>query len=273
MNRRRFLKHASLLGAAAGLSAPAFAGGGTAKYKLGYQLFSVRDAMEEDPVATLRALRGMGYRDFEIFGFDDARGAYYGYASSDFRAILDDLGLTVSSGHYDFAPHLDESEDALARFVDRCIEGAQRLGSRYITGPWLAPGQRTPDHFKRLARRLNVIGERVTSANLGFAYHNHGFEFEDQGGTNGYAIILEDTDPDLVKLQLDLYWVMRLSDRTPREMVADQPGRYVMWHIKDMDTVSRDYTELGNGSINYPGVLPDPTAAGLEFYYLEQGGN
>ena len=124
-----------------------------------------------------------------------------------------------------------------------------------------------------MSRKLNRIGEQVQAAGLGFAYHNHGFEFEDYGGTTGYDIILAETDPALVKLQLDMYWVMHTSALTPKELVATQPGRYVMWHIKDMDKVSRDYTELGNGSIDYAAILPDPAAAGLEFYYLEQGGN
>jgi sugar phosphate isomerase/epimerase len=60
---------------------------------------------------------------------------------------------------------------------------------------------------------------------------------------------------------------------SPKELVEKQPGRYVMWHIKDMDKVTQDYTELGNGSIDYTQVLPDPSRSGLAFYYLEQGGN
>ena len=124
-----------------------------------------------------------------------------------------------------------------------------------------------------MTERLNIIGEQVTAAGLGFAYHNHGFEFEDHNGEIGYDIILRGTDPSLVKLQMDLYWVMHSSKLTPKEWVKKQPGRYVMWHIKDMDKVTRDYTELGNGSIDYHEVLPDPKESGLEFYYIEQGGN
>ncbi len=72
---------------------------------------------------------------------------------------------------------------------------------------------------------------------------------------------------------MDLYWVMHSSKLSPIELVKQQPGRYVMWHIKDMDKVTRDYTELGNGSIDYTKILPDPKEAGLQYYYLEQGGN
>ena len=111
----------------------------------------------------------------------------------------------------------------------------------------------------------------MTEAGIGFAYHNHGYEFDDWGGTTGFEIILAETNPDWVKLQMDMYWAVH-SGTTPKALVAEQPGRYVMWHIKDMDTITRDYTELGNGSIDYVSMLPDPVAAGLEYYYIEQGG-
>jgi sugar phosphate isomerase/epimerase len=186
---------------------------------------------------------------------------------------LDDLDITASSGHYGFSKILDQPMDDLKRFVAQCISGARALDMKYITWPWLAPEQRTLDNYKLMSQQLNIIGEQVTASGLGFAYHNHGFEFEDHNGETGFDIILRETDPNLVKLEMDMYWVMHSSKLTPKELVSNQPGRYVMWHIKDMDKVTRDYTELGNGSIDYAEVLPDPNTSGLEFYYLEQGGN
>ncbi len=242
-------------------------------YKMGYQLFSIRDEMAKNPLDTLRYLKGLGYRDFELYGFDEEKGTYYGYPATELKQILDDLGLTISSGHYGFSPYLKKSDEALERFVDQCIIAAQKLGSKYIVWPWIAPEQRTIDNFKVMAKKLNHIGERVTKAGLGFAYHNHGFEFLEQNGENGFDIIVNDTDVDLVKLQIDMYWVMHSSKFTPKELVQKQPGRYTMWHIKDMDKVSRDYTELGNGSLNYRELLPDPQESGLEHYFIEQGGN
>lgn len=240
---------------------------------MGLQLFSIHEAMTEDPVATLQAVKAMGYQDFETFGFDGEKGTFYGYKSSEFRKILDDLQITASSGHFGFSTFLDKPADDLKRFTDQCIKGARELDIKYITWPWIAPEQRTINTYKRMSEKLNVIGEQVTDAGLGFAYHNHGFEFTDHNGDNCYDIILNETDPELVKLQMDMYWVMHSSSFTPGELVRNQPGRYVMWHIKDMDKVTRDYTELGNGSINYAELLPDPVESGLEFYYLEQGGN
>lgn len=273
MQRRTFIQTTGILGAAALLPISCFAGISNSHYKLGYQLYSVRDAMAKEPIATLKALKAMGYQDFEAYGYDAEKGSFYGYKAAAFKDILDDLELTMSSGHYAFAPFLDKSEDELKRFVDRCIQGAKAVNSSYITWPWIAPEQRNIETFKLMAGKLNLIGEQVTNAGLGFAYHNHGFDFEDHQGENGFDIILSETDPKLVKLQIDLYWVMHSSKKTPKELVSEQPGRYVMWHIKDMDKLTRDYTELGNGSIDYTQILPDPKKSGLEYFYIEQGGN
>jgi sugar phosphate isomerase/epimerase len=273
MNRRTFIKASGIAGAATLLSKPMFSMIVKPKYKMGYQLFSIRDEMAKDPVATLKALKAMGYEDFEIYGFENEMGTFYGYKSLAFKQILDDLDLSVSSGHYGFSPYLEASDDDLKRFIDQCITGARTLGSKYITWPWIAPEQRTIDNYKLLSRKLNIAGEKIINAGLGFAYHNHGYEFESKNGESGYEIILNETDPFLVKLQLDMYWVMHSSEHTPSELIGKQPGRYVMWHIKDMDKNTKDYTELGNGSIDYAEILPNASESGLEFYYLEQGGN
>ena len=273
MNRRSFIEKSGIIGAASFLPFSLLSMNKHPKYKMGYQLFSVRDAMSKDPIATLTALKKMGYEDFETYGFDAERGLLYGYKPLEFKQILDDLELTASSGHYGFSPYIEKPEDDLKRFVDQCILGAKAINSTYITWPWIAPELRTPDHFKLVSRKLNVVGEQVTKAGLGFAYHNHGFEFEDHNGLNGFDIILGETDSSLVKLQMDMYWVMHSSKYTPEELIDNQPGRYVMWHIKDMDNISRDYTELGNGSIDYINILPDPDKSGLKFYFIEQGGN
>ena len=273
MNRRKFIETSGALGILSLLPLSCISMIEQPKYKLGYQLYSVRDRMAVDPVNTLKALKLMGYEDFETYGFDSEKGLFYGYKSLEFKQILDDLNLTVSSGHYGFSPFLEKSEDDLKRFVDQCITGAKALNSKYITWPWIAPEQRTIENFKLMSGMLNLIGEQVTKAGLGFAYHNHGYEFEDHEGENGFEIIMRETDPALVKLQMDMYWVLHSSKFTPKELVAKQPGRYVMWHIKDMDKQTRDYSELGNGSIDYVDTLPDPVLSGLEYYFIEQGGN
>ncbi len=215
----------------------------------------------------------MGYQDFEHFGFDAENNSYYGFEIPEFKNLLSDLDLTVSSGHYPFSPFLRKPEEELMRFLDKCIDGALKLDIKYITWPWIEENERTLDGYKNAANMLNRIGEHVKKAGLGFAYHNHGYEFDTLDNTSGYDIILKETDPSLVKLQMDMYWVMHSSNLSPKELIKRNPGRFVMWHIKDMHKVSRDYTELGNGSIDYHEILPDPDASGLEYYYIEQGGN
>lgn len=274
ISRRSFVYQSGLAvtGAMVGLSA--CSSEEASKYKMGLQLFSIRDAMAADAKGSLTKAAAMGYEDLETYGFDSEAGKFYGYKSADFKQVLDDLQLTTSSGHYDLANYYLQSSDALKRYVDQCIEGAHALNQSYITWPWMPPEMRNIETFRQLIDVLNTIGEQVTQGGLGFAYHNHDFEFTDHDGEIGYDLILKNTDPDLVKLQMDMYWVKHSSKRSPKELMELQPGRFVMWHIKDMDKVTSDYSELGNGSIDYSEILPGAAElAGLEYYFLEQGGN
>ncbi len=243
------------------------------KYKMGLQLFTIREDLAKDLKGTLAKVKAIGYEDTEIYGYNGEKNSYYGMPAADFKKMLEDHELTSTSGHYDFPALMNRSQDDLLRYTDQCIEGAALLQQKYITWPWLDPQSRTLEHFHRLVDKLNLIGERVTKAGLGFAYHNHDFEFVDHDGQIGYDIILKNTDPSLVKLQIDLYWVMHSSKRSPAELFSLQPGRFVMWHVKDMDKKTRDYSELGNGSIDFTKILPDASRSGMQYYYIEQGGN
>ena len=272
MKRRKFIQQTALSSTVLSLGLPQLSCSSTNSYKMGLQLFSVRDAMARDPLDTLNKLKVMGYQDFETYGFQADTKTIYGFKITEFKQVLDDLGITTTSGHYSFPDYFTASEEDLSRYVNQCIQTATILKSPYITWPFVKPKNRNPEGFKQLADKLNQIGEQVNSAGLGFAYHNHGYEFQDWNGTSGHEILMEITDPNFVKLQMDMYWIVH-SGKTPKELVVQQPGRYVMWHIKDMDKVSRDYSELGNGSIDYTKILPDPLASGLEYLYIEQGGN
>jgi len=273
MNRRNFIETTSMFGAMAILPIPNFSKIAGPKFKMGYQLYSIRDEMAKDPIATLKTLKGMGYQDFEMYGYNAVQNMIYGFQPKELKQILDDMNLTITSGHYGFAPYLDKSEDDLKRFVDQCITAAKTLNNKYIVWPVIAQEQRTIEYYKVMAGMLNLIGEQVEASGLGFAYHNHGFEFEDHNGENAFDIIIKRTDPALVKFELDMYWLKHSTDLSFSEFVKQHKGRVVMWHIKDMDKVTRDYTELGNGLIDYAKLLPDPIESGLEYYYLEQGGN
>jgi sugar phosphate isomerase/epimerase len=273
MSRRNFVLQSTAVMAASRIGIAGHTNPATAKFKMGLQLYSVREPLAKDLAGSIRKIAAVGYEDSETNGYDPAQRKYYGMSAADFKQLLADHGMITTSGHYDFNQYVDKPSEGLMRYVDQCIEGAHALGQRYITWPWLDPAFRSLENFRLLTGKLNAIGERVNKAGLAFAYHNHDFEFIDHAGENGYDIIMRETDASLVKLQMDLYWVMHSSKLSPVELINKQPGRFVMWHIKDMDKVSRDYSEIGNGSIDFTVILPAASRAGLQYYYIEQGSN
>jgi sugar phosphate isomerase/epimerase len=242
------------------------------RYRMGLQLYTVREPMAQDPVGTLQQAAALGYRNFETYGFEPETVQYYGMPAGEFRKVLDGLGLATTTGHYDLHRYLAQPAAAMTQYIDRCIEGAVALNQKYITWAWLDPQSRGLDSFQRVAERLNLVGAQAAKAGLKVAYHNHDFEFIPHEGKIGYDIILRETDPHLVKLQLDLFWVAHSSARTAHDLFQLHPGRFVMWHVKDMDE-SKRYTELGNGVIDFRKIMPDADLAGLEEYFVEQGDN
>ncbi len=242
-------------------------------YKMGLQLFTVRDAMEKDPLATLKALKQMGYEDFESYGYDAKNKLYYGFSPKEFKTVLDDLNLSTSSGHYGVNGLMEVSEDELNAYVDSCIEGALELEDSYIVYPSLAQIYHSLEGYQLLVQKLNQIGRRIHEAGLGFAYHNFGGDFVQYGDKMGIDWIIQETNPDWVKLEVDFYWVMHAGVIKPKEFIAKAMHRTPLWHIKDMHKVSRDYTEMGQGSIDYTTMLPSASDSGLEYFYIEQGGN
>jgi sugar phosphate isomerase/epimerase len=267
ITRRRFMKQAGALASAAFVLPPQ-----GRRYKLGLQLFTVRAPLRQDLDGTLKRIAGIGYEELETYGFDPAGLRYYGLEAKTFAQRLKDLNLTTPSGHYDLNRYVNTGIDELKRYMDRCIEGARALEQSYITWPLVDADSRTIDKFKVVAERLNIAGEQARKAGLQLAYHNHDFEFVEQNGQRGYDVIMKETDPALVKLQVDLYWLARAS-QSPNELFRLAPGRFVMWHVKDVHKVSGDYTEVGNGSIDFTKIWPDAELAGLKHFFVEQGGN
>ena len=271
-NRREILQATAALASMTGLGTSSAFSAAKSRYRMGLQLYTVREPMAQDPAGTLKYAATLGYRNFETYGFEPDAVKYYGMAARDFRQVLDDLKVTTTTGHYDLHRYLAKPASDMTAYIDRCIDGALALGQKYITWAWLDPQSRGLDSFKLVAERLNLIGAQAAKAGLSVAYHNHDFEFIPHEGQIGYDIILRETDPALVKLQLDLFWVAHSSALTPHELFALQPGRFVMWHVKDMDHEKR-YTELGNGVIDFTRIMPDAALAGLEEYFVEQGDN
>lgn len=268
-DRRTFLKQAGLLTSAAWMN---LSFSGDKKYKLGLQLYSIRDAIARDVRSTMQQIASFGYEEVETYGFDKH---YWGVEPKVARQILDDNNLTSSSGHYDLNKFLlnNAAGDDLKRYVDDCIAGAHVLKQEYIVWPWLDPSLRTIEKFKLVAETLNKTGEQIKKGGLQLAYHNHDFEFIEQDGQIGFDIIMNETDPSLIKLEMDMYWISRASKLTPHEWFLKQPGRFELWHIKDMDKVNRDYEVMGEGSIDFKAIMPDTGLAGAKHIFVEQGGN
>ena len=282
MRRRTFLSLAGAATAYASLAAACERG--AREWPVGYQLFSVRDAMASDPLGTLTALRDMGYRHFEGYGYDADADRLYGMPPATLADHLAALGTPMTSAHFGFAAYLDPAAggtDALRRYTDACLGAAEALGLDYLVWPVVPAAYRTADGYARLAESLNVIGEQLAGSGRQLAFHNNGGEFAPlpparggDGARSGYDIVLAGTDPARVRLQLDMYWLAHDdAGLTPAEIVARAPGRVELWHVKDMHPASRDYTELGAGTLDYAALLPDPAASGLRHLYLEQGGN
>ena len=270
LDRRTFLKQAGSLTSAA-LVLPSMQK--PARYKIGLELFTVNRDMNRDPIASLKRVAEMGYEEVETYGLNPDALTYYGLPAADFAKQLQDHKLPTPSGHYDLQNFLTASADDLNRYVDRCAEGARVLGQHYIVWPFLDPKLRTIDTYKKVAGLLNAIGTRLAKSGIAVAYHNGGGEFIPQNGQLPYDVILRETDPKLVKLQIDLYWHAHDTNDPPHALFKRAAGRFVMWHVKDMHKVSRDYTEMGNGTIDYTKIWPDAAMSGMQHFFVEQGGN
>ena len=215
VDRRTFLKQAGSFASAALVLPPMQK---PARYKIGLQLFTVNRDMNRDPIASLDRVAEMGYEEVETYGIDPEALTYYRLPAAEFAKRLQDRNLPTPSGHYDLQKFLNASTDDLNRYVDRCAEGARILGQRYIVWPYIEPRLRTLDTYKHVAGLLNAIGSRLAKSGLHVAYHNGGGEFIAQTGQLPYDIILRETDPALVKLQIDLYWHAHDTDDPPHAL-------------------------------------------------------
>ena len=273
-SRRDFIKQSTVLGMGIILTPELFA---KDKYKLGLQLYTLNKEMNTDLVGTLKKVASFGYEEVETFGFNwGGIKDYWNFEPKNLKQILDDNGIQSKSGHYNLNNFIlpGKTDDDLIRYVDKCIGGALTLKQDYIVWPWLNPESRTIEQFKILAEKLNMIGEQIKKADLQLAYHNHGFEFEEQNGELGYDIILNNTDSDLVKMEIDLYWFSHTSKLSAHHYFEKHPKRFPLVHFKDMDKTDRElHTVLGTGSIDFAPYVADYQIAGVKHIMVEQGNN
>jgi sugar phosphate isomerase/epimerase len=266
-SRRNFIKQAGLAAAGA-LVLPSFACSALAPTKkVGLQLYSLREQLPKDVRGTIAKVAQAGYSEVETYGYS-LQNKFWGLAPNEFKDLLNEHKLTAPSGHYGMDKFLGGgSQDELKSY----IEAANIVGAEYIAIPYLGDSLRkTADDWKKLADKMNEAAAICKASGLKLAYHNHNFEFDKVGDVTGYDLLLKGTDPKAVQFELDLYWVVR-SGKDPVKLFTEHPGRFPMWHVKDMDKKNNTInTEIGTGTIDFKSIYKNAKLAGLEHLIVEQ---
>lgn len=263
MERRRFL--ASLAIGGIGLSATSLLGCGASKTELGIQLYSVRDAVAKDLEGTLEKLAKIGYTRLEIYGYD---GSFFGKTPAEFKAILARTGMRVDSSHHTTGWGHPQ-KGTLTDGWEQAVADLHTIGAKYMACSYLFPDERTESNYAALPALLNKSGEVAKKAGIAFAYHNHDFEFEKYGDTLVMDHILNNTDSQYVNIELDLYWISK-TGQDPVAYFNKYPGRFPLWHVKDMEAGTKDITEVGHGTIDFDRIFAARDKAGLKEWFVEQ---
>jgi sugar phosphate isomerase/epimerase len=272
MNRRSFLQ--TSLAAAAASAMPASAIAQRKLGPIGLQLYSVRGLMKEDFPATLQKVAAIGFKEVEFAGLFDR-------SPKDVKALLDKNGLTTPSSHIDW--------NTVETKLPETLETAKVLGQQFIIVPYVGEAERKqPDIWKRGADLFNKAGRECQKAGMQFAYHQHGFEFvpsDALGGKLPYDYLLENTDPAVVKMELDICWVVA-AEQDPVAYFNRYPGRFPLVHVKDWlkdgssasawagalgqgTKFTGQMTSVGAGSIDWKRIFAQSDKAGIKHYIVE----
>ena len=237
--------------------------------KIGVQLYTVRGEMKRDFEGTLAKVAEIGYKEVEFAGYFDRSPAAV-------RAVLDRNGLTAPATHVDYKTLSPE-------LWPQVIETSQAIGHQYIVMPWVDEDLRKePDAWKRIAETLNRAGRASQQAGIQFAYHNHWFEFIPANGKLPYDVLLEECDPKLVKMELDLCWIV-VGGQDPLVYFERYPGRFPLVHVKDIKKLPKvdasgkqnfgdslqDMTAVGGGLIDWKRIFAQSDKAGIRHYIVE----
>jgi sugar phosphate isomerase/epimerase len=272
MNRRTFIESSLAAGALASLPTKTL-GAAHRIEKVGVQLYTVREAMKADFDGTLGKVAAIGYKEVEFAG-------YFGRSPKDVRASLDKLGLSAPSVHV--------GPDIVRKHIPEAIDAAKIIGHKYIVCPWIDEADRkSPDGYKIVAESFNKAGETCKKAGIQFAYHNHNFEFSPAASLNGqlpYDFLLANTDPNNVKMEMDLCWII-VGGQDPVKYFQHYPGRFPLVHVKDisklpdpaaaksgplsMDDIENTMTAAGSGAIDWKRIFAHADEAGIKHYFFE----
>lgn len=221
--------------------------------KIGVQLYTVRGQMQKDFAGTLAKVASIGYREVEFAGLFD-------HTPEQVKALLDRDSLVAVSSHVDY--------DVLTSDWQKTLDGAKIMGQSFIVCPYMDEKYRNPDGVKQVAETFNRAGEASKKMGIQFAYHNHNFEFKKlSNGKLLYDTLLEQADPDLVKMEMDLYWITD-AGHDPLAYFSRYPGRFPLVHVKDKKK-NGDMTEVGSGAIDWKRIFAESDKAGIRHYIVE----
>jgi sugar phosphate isomerase/epimerase len=244
----------------------------------GIQLFTFFDVMDADVEGTLKRIAQIGY--LEIESAFSKKGGYYGYSVKQFSALLKSLGLVWKSHHVLGAPYkrppgtkmpvgsdgkpisigkLRNLRDNMQALIDEAAEG----GVEYLV--CANTPINTMDDIKSSIEVLNKTQEACKKAGLRFAYHNHDAEFHAVEGKVPYQLFLKETN---IKMELDLAWAIK-GGQDPVELFKQNPGRFPLWHVKDLDATHEIILPVGSGTIDYKRIFAASETAGLKYYFIE----
>lgn len=270
INRRSFIKTSAVLSAGLLAGPNLFA---YDKKVIGLQLYTVRDAMAKDPVGTLEKVAKLGYNSVEGATYTGTE-LFYGMRAKDFANVLSHTGLMMPSAHYRLGEELVNGASQMGTILNdwkKAVNDAAEAGIKYMVCAYLSQSERGDlEHYKKVAGLLDVAGQTCKQSGIQLCYHNHDFEFVQENGQYPYEVLLSSTDPETVKMEMDLYWTTK-AGQDPVALFNKYPGRFPLLHMKDMDnTPEKKFTEVGNGVIDFKKILAQSKKAGVKYFFVEQ---
>ena len=223
---------------------------------VGVQLYSVRKEMLADAKGTLQTLAKLGYKELE--SARSVKGNYYGLAPKEIKKIAADLGMNVRSGHVGI------DKDWL-----KSVDEAAEAGQTYLICSSMPSRGQTIENYQKAADIFNKAAEDCKKRNLIFGYHNHEEEFQKVDGQVLYDILLDRTDKNLVKMEMDLGWLI-VTGNDPFKYFEKYPNRFPLWHLKDMDLTKKNSVEFGKGGVDIKRLMKNGKKAGMKYYFVEQ---
>ncbi len=283
-NRRKFLQQAGAASAAGLLlSTNSFASflKNASAHPVGLQLFTFFNVIDDDVPGTLKKIAAIGYKEIE--SAFSKKGGYYGMQPKEFASYLGSIGLAWKSHHVLGAPFKLPPGTKLPAGADgkpitippmrNLKDNMQQLVDEAATGgvEWLVCANTPIDTLEEINTSiavLNKTGEACKKAGLGFAYHNHDAEFKAVEGKVPYELFLQQLNGDNVKFELDLAWAIK-GGADPVELFEKHPGRFPLWHVKDLDASRENILPVGSGTINYQRIFEAASTAGMQHFFVE----